>query len=168
MVGFVCVLALGVMPLVGCSDSEGMGGSGGSAGTGGMAGTGGSGGTGGFGGMDGGSAPQIVFVYWVWVDPCDINSSGQGLVVGIGVIDEDTPGDQLTFSGQVQDCAGDFGDVHDVYQQFMFETTLTCEVHLGARESEVTVTDPQGNEDTMFFAPDPCTNDCEPACPGKG
>lgn len=36
---FICVLALGVMPLAGCSDDEGVGGSGGA---GGMAGTGGS------------------------------------------------------------------------------------------------------------------------------
>ena len=35
LVGFMCVLALGVMPLVGCSEGGGEGGSGGSAGTGG-------------------------------------------------------------------------------------------------------------------------------------
>jgi hypothetical protein len=35
LAGFVCVLALGVMPLVGCSDSEGTGGSGGMGGEGG-------------------------------------------------------------------------------------------------------------------------------------
>jgi hypothetical protein len=45
--GFVCVCALGVMPLVGCSDNNGGGGSGGSAGTGGSAGSGGTGGSGG-------------------------------------------------------------------------------------------------------------------------
>jgi hypothetical protein len=64
---------------------------------------------------------------------------------------------QLTYSGQVQDCTGDLN---------ASETTLSCEVYLGARQSEATVTDPQGNEDTMFFAPEPCTNDCEP--PGCG
>jgi hypothetical protein len=51
--GFVCVLALGVMPLVGCSDGEGAGGSGGSAGAGGSAGSGGDGGSGGMGGSAG-------------------------------------------------------------------------------------------------------------------
>jgi hypothetical protein len=40
--GFICVLALGIMPLVGCSENDGGGGSGGSAGSGG---TGGAGGT---------------------------------------------------------------------------------------------------------------------------
>lgn len=45
--GFLCVCALGVMPLVGCGDDNGGGGSGGSAGTGGSAGSGGGGGSGG-------------------------------------------------------------------------------------------------------------------------
>ena len=45
--GFMCVCALGVMPLVGCSETAGDGGSGGFAGSGGMAGAGGTGGTGG-------------------------------------------------------------------------------------------------------------------------
>jgi len=48
--GFLCVCALGVMPLVGCSETTGDGGGGGSAGTGGVGGDGGSGGTGGTGG----------------------------------------------------------------------------------------------------------------------
>jgi hypothetical protein len=38
LVGFLCVYALGVMPLVGCSDSNGGGGSGGVGGTGGTGG----------------------------------------------------------------------------------------------------------------------------------
>jgi hypothetical protein len=42
--GFICVLALGVMPLVGCSETSGEGGSGGDGGSGGTAGDGGSGG----------------------------------------------------------------------------------------------------------------------------
>ena len=39
--GFICVCALGVMPLVGCGDDNGAGGSGGTAGTGGSGGSGG-------------------------------------------------------------------------------------------------------------------------------
>ena len=46
--GFICVCALGVVPLVGCGETSGDGGSGGSGGT---AGTGGSAGAGGTGGM---------------------------------------------------------------------------------------------------------------------
>ena len=45
--GFLCVCALCVVPLIGCSDAEGAGGSGGSAGAGGSAGSGGIGGAGG-------------------------------------------------------------------------------------------------------------------------
>jgi len=45
--GFVCVCALGLVPLVGCSEGGGDGDSGGSAGTGGMGGNGGAGGVGG-------------------------------------------------------------------------------------------------------------------------
>ncbi|MBW2375703.1 MAG: hypothetical protein JRF55_06850 [Deltaproteobacteria bacterium] len=43
--GFMCVLALGVMPMLGCSETTGDGGVGGSAGTGGTGGSAGSGGT---------------------------------------------------------------------------------------------------------------------------
>ena len=51
--GFLCVCALGVMPLVGCSETGGDGGSGGTAGTGGTAGSGGVGGSGGVAGSGG-------------------------------------------------------------------------------------------------------------------
>lgn len=48
--GLVCVVAVGVMPVMGCSDSSGDGGSPGTGGSGGSAGTGGSAGDGGSGG----------------------------------------------------------------------------------------------------------------------
>ena len=51
--GLLCVLALGVMPVVGCTDDGGAGGSGGSAGSGGTGGSAGSGGTGGSAGSGG-------------------------------------------------------------------------------------------------------------------
>jgi len=47
LLGFLCVCALSVVPLVGCSETGGEGGSGGSAGDGGAGGTAGMGGTGG-------------------------------------------------------------------------------------------------------------------------
>jgi hypothetical protein len=50
LVGFLCVCALGLMPLVGCSETSGDGGTGGMAGEGGSGGIGGAGGTGGTGG----------------------------------------------------------------------------------------------------------------------
>lgn len=48
--GFLCVCALGMVPLVGCSETAGDGGSGGSAGSGGEGGIGGEGGSAGMGG----------------------------------------------------------------------------------------------------------------------
>lgn len=69
VLGFLCVCTLGVMPLVGCSETAddggdgatggdgGSAGSGGTGGTGGSAGTGGSGGNGGMGGA-GGQCPE--------------------------------------------------------------------------------------------------------------
>jgi len=74
-IGLVCVLALSVMPMVGCSDTTGDGGNGGSAGNGGMGGDGGSAGVGGEGGSAGvggggaggdagtGGAPRIISVF---------------------------------------------------------------------------------------------------------
>ena len=51
--GVLCICALGVMPLVGCSETAGTGGTGGDGGAGGSAGRGGEGGDGGSGGMAG-------------------------------------------------------------------------------------------------------------------
>ena len=51
--GFLCVCALGVMPLVGCSETGGDGGSGGTAGSGGVGGNGGAAGSGGAAGDSG-------------------------------------------------------------------------------------------------------------------
>ena len=150
--GFICVLALAVM---GCGQDLGpVGGSGGDGGTGGTAGVGGSAGDGGSGGGD---PPGIGFVMWQWLDdPCDANASGQSLIVIVAALDYDTPGDQLTYSGHVQDCTPDLN---------ASSTTLSCDVYVGARQGEATVTDPEGNQDTMLFAPDPCTDDCVGSCP---
>jgi len=104
-----------------------------------------------------GAGPEIFFLSWQWLDdPCDINASGQSLKVTIAASDDDTPWEQLTYSGHVQDCSPDLNAV---------ETTLSCEVYLGARQSEATVADPQGNADTWIFAPDPCTGGCVGGCP---
>jgi hypothetical protein len=146
----ICVLALGVMS---CGETTGTGGSGGEGGVGGV---GGSGGSAGEGGVGGSIAPEILFVLWSWADPCDSNASGQSLLVLVGAWDDDSPGEQLTYSGQVQDCTPDLN---------AFDNTLSCDVYLGARQSEAIVTDPQGNADTMFFAPDPCVSDCVGRCP---
>lgn len=88
--GFICVCALGVMPLVGCADagggSGGSAGSGGTAGTGGVSGSGGTDGSGGTGGVGGAGGAAIInacqnvddllqlcgvwLFSWVYVVPC--------------------------------------------------------------------------------------------------
>lgn len=93
----ICVLALSVMPLAGCSDDEGVGGSAGSAGTGGTAGSGG--GTAGAGGMagTGGSEPSPV-----------------GLWTGSG---QDAPDGPLTICFNVRDDGGALVASRDTNQQ---------------------------------------------------
>ena len=88
---FICVLALGVMPLAGCSDDEGVGGSGGSAGTGGVGGSG--------GGMagSGGSEPSPV-----------------GLWTGSG---QDAPDGPLTICFNVREDGGALVGPRDVNQE---------------------------------------------------
>ena len=103
-----------------------------------------------------GTAPEIQAVAWVWQEPCDANASGQGLQVVVAASDGETAREQLTYSGTVQDCTPDLNAP---------VTNLSCEVYLGARQSEAIVTDPQGNQGSLFFAPDPCTQGCVGACP---
>ena len=74
--GFLCVCALGVMPLVGCSETSGDGGSGGSAGTGGSAGSGGTGGAG--GDVTPAIKEMLVGRWWLDWDQVDGNPSAQG------------------------------------------------------------------------------------------
>jgi len=106
-----------------------------------------------------GTAPEIEAVFWFWEQPCDANASGQGLQVLVAASDEETPREQLTYSGTVQDCSPDLNAA---------DTDLSCDVYLGARQSEAIVTDLQGNQDTMFFAPDPCTDGCVGGGPCSG
>lgn len=83
--GFNCVLALSLLPLVGCAADGGTGGSGGSAGiagsagTGGVAGAGGVGGIGGTGGAGGfgGSEPataNVAFVTSAAITPSELGA----------------------------------------------------------------------------------------------
>ncbi len=72
LVGFLCACALGVMPLVGCSETTGDGGSGGDAGSGGTAGDGGSGGT---AGIDVPLAPDLQPVLEAYANPTAVVTS---------------------------------------------------------------------------------------------
>lgn len=105
------------------------------------------------------ATPEIEFVGWRVTEDCDPNASGQSLAVTVPANDADTPMEQLKWSGQVQDCTPDLNAM---------QNNLSCDVYLGARQSEVTVTDPQGHQDTILFGPDPCRGGCVPgsrSCP---
>ena len=79
--GFLCVCALGMMPLVGCSETSGDGGGGGSGGS---AGTGGSAGSGGTGGAGGDVTPAIkemlVGRWWLDWDKSGVTPGAIGLL----------------------------------------------------------------------------------------
>lgn len=75
--GFLCVCALGVMPLVGCSDTTGDGGSGGSAGT---------GGDGGAGGEGGGNTALLTTLVTSW----DPEQGTTGSLEGVALCETDT------------------------------------------------------------------------------
>ena len=97
LIGFLCVCALGLMPLVGCGETTGDGRSGGSAGTGGSAGSGGA----------GGSAP-IKSGLWLGGDPLS-NTDGTPFDTGWAIcfnVNED--GTALVTSA---DCDIDQDDV---------------------------------------------------------
>lgn len=88
LLGFLCVCALGVMPLVGCSETTGDGGDGGAAGSAGSGGMGGGGGTGGVAGSGG--------VGGTGGDACpdDPNKEAPGQC-GCGIADTDADGDAV-------------------------------------------------------------------------
>ena len=82
--GFLCVCALGVMPLVGCGETSGDGGSGGSAGSGGMAGAGGAGGSAvavcGNGSVEGAEACDDMGESATCNDDCTLAECGDGVL----------------------------------------------------------------------------------------
>ena len=110
--GLLCVCALGMMPLVGCSETAGDGGSGGSAGSGGAAGTGGTAGDGGTGGGgDGGAGGHQAGTLWLGGSPAS-NTDGTPFDTGWAIcffVNED--GSALTPS---TDCDID-GDDDEAY-----------------------------------------------------
>ena len=92
LIGFICVLALG---LVGCSETSGAGGSGGESGQGGTAGDGGSAGMGGAAGGEGGSGGTGAVVQ---------DCTGEDLI-GPGCMSGDVEGQCMLEECRVSDCS---------------------------------------------------------------
>ena len=163
VLGFVCVLALALM---GCSETSspgGSGGDGGTAGSGGMGGDGGSAGIGGDGGDggDGGSAgsggtagtggsvgntpPVIDYVAWEYGDDCT-GFGATTMQVTVSATDADDPtGATLTYSGSMMYC----DDLSVASAPSPVMQTVDCDLFGGLEFLDVTVTDPQDNEDTL-------------------
>jgi hypothetical protein len=106
--GFLCVCALGVVPLVGCGETAGDGGNGGS---GGIAGNGGSGGIAGNGGSGGTELPSYVLIFTELkpdgapplegVQVCEADADPENCAMSdeLGVATLDVPADQeITFT----------------------------------------------------------------------
>ncbi len=160
LAGFICALALGLMPIVGCSEtadgggdggtggdggSAGIGGTGGSAGVGGTGGSAGIGGTGGTGGTAGNSAPVIDYAEWEFAPDCT-GFAATTLQVTVSARDADDPtGETLTYSGSVLYC----GDISITSTPSPVMQTLDCDLIGGLTTLDVTVKDPQGNEDSV-------------------
>jgi hypothetical protein len=165
------------MPLVGCSETAGDGGDGGTGGGGGSAGSGGTGGDGGSAGSggtggDGGSAgsggtgggsvgnnpPVIDYVEWEYGVDCT-GFGATTLQVTVSAKDADDPtGETLTFAGSLMYC----DDFSITSTPSPVTQTLNCDLFSGLEFLDVTVTDPQDNEDTISATFESAT--CEPGC----
>jgi len=131
------VIAVGIFGAgIGCGETGG-----------GAAGTGGAGGSGGAAGSE---APIITKVQWDWAIPCNVDTT-TALDVTVFATDDDTEAGALVYSGSVSDCTPDIdADV----------SILTCTPGLEEKRSgTVTVTDPEGNSDTVNFGFFACESD---------
>jgi hypothetical protein len=134
-----------------------MAGSGG-GGPGGDGGMGGEGGTGGGGGSASNTPPVIDYVQWEYGNDC----TGLGdttLQVTISAQDaDDATGETLTYVGALLYC----DDVSITSSPSPVTQTVNCELFQGLEGLNVTVTDPQGGEDTISAAFESAT--CEAGC----
>ena len=157
--GFAWVLAASMACVLGCgNDTEEETGTGGTAGTAGTGGTAGAGGTAGTGGMVGDNPPVIDYVEWEYGQDC----TGDGpttLRVTVSAKDADDPtGETLTYTGTLIYC--DNFSVTSTPSP-VTETPI-CDLFFGLESLEVTVTDPQDNEDTIGALFESAT--CEGGC----
>jgi hypothetical protein len=155
--GLICVCALALMPLAGCGDSNDGGGGGGSAGDGGIGGDGGSAGDGGAGGGGGGEAPVINYAEWMFAPDCT-GIGSTTLEVTVNATDADS--DTLTYSIGSQYCTSKTF----ISSMSPVTETLDCELIGGLDFLNLTVADPQGNEDSglvdAFFETAVCEDGC--------
>jgi len=122
-------------------------------------GTAGSGGAGGSGGAAGSTSPVITEVRWTWPegDDCKVGMT-RAVTISVSATDADTDQVSLDYTGSASDCTPDSfdGNVADV-------SILDCDPEAVDYTGTVTVTDPEGNSDTVTFGFTHCNSDavCE-------
>jgi hypothetical protein len=119
-------------------------------------GTAGSGGAGGSGGTAGSAAPVITKVQWDWADdPCDVDTTS-AVDVTVFATDDDTDSVSLVYSGSVSDCTPEIDSDISILDCPPRDPNVE-------RSGTVTVTDPEGNSDTVEFGFSQCESDevCE-------
>jgi hypothetical protein len=92
----------------------------------------------------GGQAPMITKVAWEPVGDCSTGTESDHEITV--TVEDDSPTDQLTFSGSVTSCTGNLDAA---------VSTVTCP-QAAPYNGEVTVADPDGNEDMATFTFGPC------------
>jgi hypothetical protein len=98
-----------------------------------------------------GAAPSIDEVSWTVPLDCEVGDSGP-FDITVTVSDADTPTGDLTISGSVPSCTGVINSD---------SVTITCP-NLAPYNGSVTVSDPEGHEDTQAITLNPCTNGSAP------
>ena len=96
------------------------------------------------GGGGSGQAPMITKITWTHGPGCAFGVATP-VTVQVDVTDTDTDLSQLTYSGSVSSC----GAINSA------TTQVTCP-QVGQYSGTVTVSDPEGNSDTMNFSFGPC------------
>ena len=142
----------------GSAGSGGTGGDGGTAGTGGTGGSGGSAGSGGTGGSAANNAPVIDYLQWNYGVDCD-GIGPTTLTVTVSASDPDNPtGETLTYAALTLYC----DSLSTTSTQSPVTETLNCDLNQGLEFLDVTVTDPQDNQDTISaeFESATCTSGC--------
>jgi hypothetical protein len=103
------------------------------------------------GGGGGGEAPVIESVAWTHAEGC-VMGTGSDVTIVVTVADADTDAAELVFEGNVVGCTGPIDAA---------EATVLCP-QVAPYGAMVTVSDPEGNDDTLDFMIEPCVDGMAP------
>ena len=97
--------------------------------------------------VSGGNRPSISRVAWTQADGC-AQFARSTVTISVTVNDPDNAVNELTFSGSVSSCSGPISGA---------VSEISCP-QTGQYSGTVTVTDPDGNTDSINFSFGPCNN----------